>query len=542
VNALPETPAHQGFGAQGAAGDPKPQMFNQGIVFLVGAGPGDPRLLTLRGAELISTADVILHDELVHPALLELAKPDADVRSVGKRGADRSSKQAKQEAIDEELVTLARAGKRVVRLKGGDPFLFGRGSEEAEALAKANLPFEVVPGVCSPLGATAYAGFSLTHRDHASSVVFVSATTRAGKLYDFAELASVQGTLCVLMGMHNIDAVVQALVGPGKRPPETPTAVIQWGTWARQRVVTSQLDQIVERIQSEHIASPAILIVGAAAVRRDSLRWFDKRPLFGKRVLVLRPRHQADEVVNMIRQRGGEPLLWPAIEIAAPPDPAPMQALVQTLDDYQIIVFTSENSVERLFDAIRSEQLDARAFGRSKVAAVGTSTMQALAHHGLRADIVPGEFHGESLADAILESPLVKQRLSSNLPVRVAFPRARVAREVLPEKLRAAGCDVTLVVAYETKKAGPEKRAALVRMLEQRDVDVILLSASSTADAVADALGDRLTDLLSGVLVASIGEITTTNARKRGIDVAVTASTSTMEGLVDAIEQSLKAL
>lgn len=513
-----------------------------GIVYLVGGGPGDPGLLTLRGAELIAAADVILHDELVHPALLDHAKPDADVRFVGKRGADRSSKQAKQIAIEEELVALARAGKRVVRLKGGDPFLFGRGSEEAEALAKAGIPFEVVPGVCSPLGATAYAGFSLTHREHASSVVFVSGTTRAGKLYDFAELASIQGTICVLMGMHNIDAVTRGLLGPGKRAPETPAAVIQWGTWPNQRVVAGRLDEIAELARAANVGSPGIIVVGAAAARREDLRWFDKMPLFGKRLLVLRPRDQADDVVNVIRRRGGEALLWPAIEIVPPADAAPMQALVQSLGDYDVVVLTSENSVERLFDTIASEGLDARAFGRAKVAAVGTSTMEALAKRGIRADIVPPQFHGESLADAILEDDSVKRRMSSQSPVRVAFPRARVAREVLPEKLRAAGCEVTLVVAYETKKAGPEKHAALVQMLEQRRVDVILLSASSTADALADALGDRLTELLSGVFVASIGDITTASAGKRGIDVAVTAKTSTMEGLVLAVEESLKGL
>jgi uroporphyrinogen III methyltransferase / synthase len=511
-----------------------------GIVYLVGGGPGDPGLITVRGAELLATADVVLHDELVHPALLDLAKPTAEVRFVGKRGADRSSKQAKQDAIETELITLARAGKRVVRLKGGDPFLFGRGSEEAEALHEAGIPFEIVPGVCSPLGATAYAGFSLTHREHASSVIFVSGTTRAGKLFDFAELAHVQGTICVLMGMHNIEAVVQGLLGPGRRSPETPAAIIQWGTWAEQRVVTGKLEEIVCRVRDAHVGSPSIIVVGAAAEQREYLRWFDKQPLFGKRVLVLRPRDQASGIIKRIRERGGEAILWPAIEIVAPADPQPMQDLVRSLNDYDVVVLTSENSVEKLFQAIASEGLDARAFGRAKVAAVGTSTMATLAHHGIRADIVPQEFHGDGLADAILEHPFIKQRLASTQPVRIAFPRARVAREVLPEKLQAAGCDVTLVVAYETKKAGPEKHAELARLFEEKRIDVVLLSASSTAEVVAEALGDRLPELLTGVLVASIGDVTTSTAQKRGIDVAVTAQTSTMEGLLEAVEQSLK--
>lgn len=515
--------------------------LNQGTVYLVGGGPGDPGLITVRGAELLASADVVLHDELVHPGLLDLVQPNAEVRFVGKRGADRSSKQAKQDAIETELVALARAGKRVVRLKGGDPFLFGRGSEEAEALHQAGIPFEVVPGVCSPLGATAYAGFSLTHRDHASSVVFISGTTRAGKLFDFAELANLQGTVCILMGMHNIEAVVQGLLGPGMRPKETPAAIIQWGTRAEQQVVTGTLENIVFRAAEAKLGSPGIIIAGAAAERRDHLRWFDTRPLFGKRVLVLRPREQAAGVVKQIRERGGEALLWPAIEIVSPANPDPMRELVKTLGDHDLVVFTSENSVDKLFHVIAEQDLDARAFGRAKVAAVGTTTRSALAKHGVRADIVPQDFHGDGLADAILQHPFMEERLSSSLPVRVAFPRAKVAREVLPEKLQAAGCQVTLVTAYETKKAGPDKHAELVRLFEEKRVDVVLLSASSTAEVVADALGERLSELLTDVVVASIGDVTTSTARKRGMDVAVTATTSTMEGLLEAVEERLTA-
>lgn len=509
---------------------------NKGMVFLVGGGPGDPGLITVRGAELLAEADIVLHDELVHPGLLELTKPGAEVRFVGKRGADRSSKQAKQDAIEVELVALAKQGKRVVRLKGGDPYLFGRGSEEAEALAQAGIPFEVVPGVCSPLGATAYAGFSLTHRDHASSVVFISGTTRAGKPFDFAEVAQIRGTICILMGMHNIEIMVNGLLGPGGRSPETPAAVIQWGTWAHQRVVTGALGEIVALARNANLGSPGIIVVGAAAERREFLRWFETRPFFGKRVLVMRPRDQMHNVAKRIREKGGEAILWPAIEIVSPANPEPMRDLVRHLGDYDMVVVTSENSVDKLFAAIANEGLDARAFGRAKVAAVGTSTMAALVKYGIRADIVPDEFHGDGLAETILQQSFVQERLSQGQPVRVAFPRARVAREVLPEKLRAAGCDVHLVTAYETQKAGPEKLAELARLFEEKRVDVVLLSASSIADVLADALGERAGELLQGVVVASIGEVTTATARKRGIHVTLTAETSTMEGLLEAIE------
>ncbi len=509
------------------------------MVFLVGGGPGDPGLITVRGAELLATADVVLHDELVHPALLELVKPEAEVRFVGKRGADRSSKQAKQDAIEVELVSLAQMGKRVVRLKGGDPYLFGRGSEEAEALANAGIAFEVVPGVCSPLGATAYAGFSLTHRDHASSVVFISGTTRAGKPFDFGELALIRGTVCILMGMHNIDVMVRGLLDAGGRSPETPAAVIQWGTHAEQRVVSGNLGEIVSLAREAKLGSPGIIIVGAAAERREHLRWFDTRPLFGKHVLVMRPRAQTREVAKRIREKGGQAILWPAIEIVSPANPEPMRELVRHLGDYDIVVLTSENSAEQLFEVIANEGLDARAFGRAKVAAVGTSTMATLTRFGIRADIVPEEFHGEGLAEAILRQSFVQQRLSAAQPVRIAFPRALVAREVLPEKLRAAGCDVHLVTAYETQKVGPEKHAELVRLFEEKRVDVVLLSASSIADVLADALGARAAELLEGVIVASIGDVTTATARKRGINVTLTAQTSTMDGLIAALEAYL---
>lgn len=507
-----------------------------GTVYLVGGGPGDPGLLTLRGAELVASADVVLHDELIHPALLELARRDAIVRSVGKRGSDAGSKQAKQDAIEAELVALGREGKSVVRLKGGDPYLFGRGSEEAEALSRAKIPFEVVPGIPSPLGATAYAGFSVTHRDYASSVIFVSGTTRAGKIYDFSEIASVRGTVCVLMGMHNIEAVVAGLVGPGKRDPATPAAVVQWGTRAEQRVVAGALSDIAEKVRAAGLESPAIILVGRVASLRDELRWFDARPLFGKRVLVLRTAEQAHGTSKLLRLRGAEPISWPAIEIVPPPSVAALERLARTLSEWDVVAFTSENGVFKFFDTLDAVGLDARAFGKTVVAAIGTGTAAALAARGIKADIVPRDFRGEALAQAILEHPAVKNGLSDRKTVKVVIPRALVAREVLPETLRAAGCEVSVVPAYATQKAGPERRAEFFRMLEQKQVDVILLSSSSTAQALAEALGERAKALLAGVAVASIGAITTETARSLGIDVATTAETSTMAGLVAALE------
>lgn len=513
-----------------------------GVVYLVGAGPGDPGLLTLRGAELLATADVVLHDELVHPSLLQGVREDAEVRSVGKRGGDRVQKDTKQAEIDAELVALARAGRSVVRLKGGDPFLFGRGSEEAEALVRAGARFEVVPGVCSPLGATAYAGISVTHRNIASSVMFVSGVTRAGKSFDWSELASVRGTICVLMGMQALDAVVAGLIGPGCRAPSTPAAAIQWGTRAAQRVVSCRLDELPRRAQEEGLASPAVIVVGAVTGLRDALRWFDRQPLFGKRVLVTRPRHQARSTSRLIRLRGGEAVELATIEIHPPPDPTRLTEAVSRLGRYDAVVFTSENGVTSFFREMDRLGRDARAFGSARVAAIGPGTAAALAGRGVRADIVPKDFRGEDLARAILADPVVSERLGARPPVRVLIPRALVAREVLPEQLRAAGCEVDVVPAYETRPASAERRDELRRALAAGEIDVVLLTSSSTADNLCDLLGEDAPAQLDGVLVASIGPITTATAEKRGLRVGVTAEVSTTVGLLDAVERHFAAL
>ncbi|WP_437306921.1 uroporphyrinogen-III C-methyltransferase [Sorangium sp. So ce388] len=534
-------PSDEGRGTAAARpGAAAPGAARPGVVYLVGAGPGDPGLFTQRGAELLATADVVLHDELVHPALLDGVREGAEVRSVGKRGGDRVVKDAKQAEIDAELVALGLAGRSVVRLKGGDPFLFGRGSEEAEALARAGVPFEVVPGVCSPLGATAYAGISLTHRNIASSVMIVSGVTRAGKGFDWSELASVRGTICVLMGMQALDTVVAGLTGPGRRDPATPAAAIQWGTRADQRVVTTRLDELPRRAREAGLQSPAVIVVGAVTRLRDALRWFDRKPLFGKRVLVTRPRHQARSTSRLIRLRGGEAVELATIEIHPPPDPARVTEAVRGLSGYDAVVFTSENGVACFFREMERLGLDARAFGSARLAAIGVGTAAALAARGVRADIVPGEFRGEELAQALLADPALAERLAARAgrpDVRVLLPRALVAREVLPERLRAAGCEVDVVPVYETRPASTERREELLRALSAGAIDVVLLTSSSTVDSLCDLLGEGAAARLDGVLLASIGPITTATAEKRGLRIGVTAEVSTTAGLLDALDR-----
>lgn len=510
-----------------------------GEVYLVGAGPGDEGLLTLRGAELLSSADTVLHDELVHPALLGLARHDADVQHVGKRGGTPLAKQATQDEIERRLVELARAGRSVVRLKGGDPYLFGRGSEEAEALALAGVPFEIVPGVCSPIAAAAYAGISLTHRDRATSVTFVSGTTRKGEGFDWRELAEVRGTLCVLMGLRRLEEITSALAEAAVRSADTPAAVISRGTRADQGVVRGTLADIASRAREAELPSPALLVVGPVVELRDVIRWFDCRPLFGKRVLVTRPEGQSESTARLLRRRGAEALELPTITLGPPPDwEGVLRAVGDVASDaYDYVVFTSANGVSWFWKGIEEAGADARVFGRARIAAIGSATDRALRQRGVRADIVPGSFVAEALAAAIQDDVLARGKKQA----RVLLPRAKVAREVLPETLRADGHHVDVVPVYETSGADEHVRAQIVESLRERAVHVVLLTSSSTVDSLCALTSPDTRELLEGITLASIGPITTATAEKHGLRVALTAEDSTADGLVAALEAALSA-
>ncbi|MEZ4310286.1 MAG: uroporphyrinogen-III C-methyltransferase [Polyangiaceae bacterium] len=514
-----------------------PTGARPGTVYLVGAGPGDPDLLTLRGAALLATADVVLHDDLVHPALLSLVAPTCEVRFVGKRGGAPQEKQATQSAIDASLIELARRDLRVVRLKGGDPFLFGRGSEEAEALAAAGVPFEIVPGVTAALAVPAYAGISLTHRDLASSVTFVSGTTRKGRPFNFREIAGVSGTICVLMGMRRIEDVCRALIDEAGKPPDTPSAVIERGTRPEQRTLTAPLSDLAASARVANLSNPALIVVGPVTTLRPTIRWFDTLPLFGKRVLVTRAEHQSEDTAHLLRRRGADPISLPVIELRPPPDPARVDRAIADLSTYDLVAFTSENGVDRFFTRLRETGKDLRAFATARIAAIGAGTARALAQRGALADIVPERFVGEAFAESILAT-LAPSR-TPNTPVRVLLPRALVAREVVPETLRKAGFHVDVVPVYETVPPSPARRDSLLQRLTDRTLDIVMLTSSSTAANLCDLLGEDSLPLLKNTLIASIGPITTATAEKRGLEVAVTAETSTLPGLVEAIELHL---
>lgn len=498
----------------------------QGKVWLVGAGPGDPDLITVRGRQLLERADVVLHDALAHPALLSFCREEARLVDVGKRYGRPATSQAE---ITDQLLTYARQGQAVVRLKGGDPFLFSRGAEEAEALAGAGIPFEIVPGVSSPVGTTAYAGIPLTHRDLSSSVTFVTGSDRFGQTRtaeSWARVAAAADTVCVMMGMKHIAEITRAM--SAGRSPETPAAVIQWGARPNQRVVVATLGSIAGAANEAGLTNPAVIVVGEVVTLRHLLRWFDTRPLFGRRLLVLRPAHQAQETARAIRARGAQPVIAPAISIHPPPEPQRLDQAARQLASYDWVLFTSANGVSQLFSRLSALQLDARAFGPAKIAAIGPKTAAELEAHGVRADRVAATFVGESLARALLAEPL---------PERVLLLRALRARDALPDMLRQAGVTVDVVPAYTTAPATEAEAQQLERSMRLGQVDAVLFTASSTVTALLDVLGPGAKEALRTVRVASIGPVTTEAARERGLRVDVMAAEYTIDGLLDALEQ-----
>jgi uroporphyrinogen III methyltransferase / synthase len=506
-----------------------------GKVYLIGAGPGDPGLLTLRGMAVLGLADVVLYDALAHPALLQHARKGAELRNVGKRyGEDSFS----QEAINAELVRLAMEGKVVARLKGGDPLLFARGAEEIETLAQARIPFEIIPGIPSPTGAAAYAGISLTHRDLSSSVAFITGTESPGKertSHDWSKLATATQTLCVIMGMKRLAEITTALIAHG-RDPATPAAVVQWGTWSRQRVVEGSVADIAERAAAAQIANPAVVVIGKVASLRATMKWFDEQPLFGRRIVVTRPEHQAEDMAQRLRARGAEAVIVPAITIVPPPDPARLDAALSVLGSYDLVAFTSANGVDRAFEALSRARRDARAFGGAFVAAIGPGTEAALGRRAILADVVAAEFRGEGLAEAIL-AKLASHPAPAGKPPRVLILRAFAARDVLPAALRAAGVDVDIVAAYETKPAPAGAVQTLARDLETRAIDAVTFTSGSTVRELCSALAPRAKDLLEGTTVAAIGPVTADVAREEGLRVDVVAGEYTVAGLIEALER-----
>jgi len=498
-------------------------------VYLVGAGPGDPDLITVRGKRCLEQAEVVLYDRLVDPVLLSYAPAGAEMVYVGKRSAQHT---VPQDGINALLVEHALAGKRVVRLKGGDPFVFGRGGEEALALRAAGVPFEVVPGISSGVAVPAYAGIPVTHRGLTSHVTFVTGhedPTKEEAHIDWDKLASDVGTLVIFMGVKNLPKMVDELTRRG-RPIDTPIALIRYGTVPQQRTVTGTLKDIVEKVAAAKLRPPAITIVGEVVTLREQLRWFEDRPLFGRRVVVTRPRAQAGPQIQALRDMGAEVLAFPTIRIEPIGGSREIDAMVAEIDGYDLIVLTSVNGVECFFDQLRGAGMDARCLHRATVVAIGPKTSAACRAYGVVPDLVPKTFVAEGVLEALDDRLRAEGRTLAG--ARILIPRALDAREVLPEAFAAAGATVDVVSLYETvlEDHEPQEVAAAA------DADYVSFTSASSARHFA-ALVRRagLGDALARVRAASIGPITTEAVREEGMQVVVEATDFTIEGLMAAL-------
>jgi uroporphyrinogen III methyltransferase/synthase len=502
-------------------------MTNQkGKVFLIGAGPGDPGLLTIKAKECIESADVVVYDYLASPYLLEYAREDAEIIYVGKKGGDHTLTQDK---INLLLVEKAREGKNVARLKGGDPFVFGRGGEEAQELLEDGIAYEVIPGVTSAISAPAYAGIPITHRDHTSFVSFITGHEKPGKKESRMQwdvFAKSDATLVFLMGVKNLGNIVKNLLENGK-PADTPVALVRWGTTTRQQTVTGTLETIVQVVKEAGLKSPAIIVVGHVVSLREELAWFDKKPLFGKRIVITRARAQASGLVAELNRLGAQCIEIPTIEIAPPKDMAPMEAAIDNLDKYQWLVFTSVNGVKFFFDTLFAKGKDVRALGHLKFACIGPVTKERLGDYGIVSDILPETYRAESVVDAFADVDIKGKQ--------VLLPRAKKARTILPEELTKMGADVDEVTAYETELTD-EGKETLIDLLKDNAIDAVTFTSSSTVSNFMSLLeGEDGKTLLKDVTLASIGPITSDTARSLGLEPTIEADPYTIPGLIDAL-------
>ncbi len=504
----------------------------RGKVYLIGAGPGDPGLFTLKGKRCLEEADVVVYDYLANPRLLRHAKPDAELIYVGKQAGKHT---LPQEEIGRLLVARAREGKVVARLKGGDPFIFGRGGEEAEEVAAARIPFEVVPGVTAAVAAPAYAGIPLTHRDLTSTVAFITGhedPTKDETSIAWDKIATGIGTLVFFMGVGQLVEIVGKLTGNG-RSPATPAAVIRWGTRAEQEVVAGTLADLPEKCRG--MKPPALIVVGEVVALRERLRWFEDMPLSGRRILITRAREQASGFARVLEAAGAEVVEFPTITFAPPESWAPLDAAIGRLREYQWVIFTSANGVRFFWERLQAAGRDARDFSGITVCAIGPATAAALQARGLRADVVPAEFKAEALVEAI-DAVSDAEHIRGS---RILLVRATEAREVIPEELAQRGARVDVVPAYRTVRSAPDTEG-LRAMLREGRVHAVTFTSSSTVKHFLGLVGDEAGTLLKGVVVASIGPITAEAAARHGIVSHIVPENYTIPALADALIKHLR--
>ena len=498
----------------------------RGIVYLIGAGPGDPGLITVRGKDCIAKADVVIYDYLANESLLQYASAEAELIYAGKVGGAHNHEQAQINAL---LVEKALDGKVVARLKGGDPFIFGRGGEECEALVNAGIPFEIVPGVTAAIGASAYAGIPLTHRQVTTSVAFVTGHEHPEKdssEIDWEKLSLGSGTVVFYMGVKNLASIAANLLQHG-RPPETPVALIRWGTRPEQEVLEGTLATIDELARKTGFKAPAITVVGEVVRLRKRLRWFDQRSLFGRKIIVTRAADQASEFGELLRNHGAEVFECPTIKLVPPTSNEDLDAAIAALSSFHWLIFTSANAVQFFFSRLVALGKDSRAVGTCRVCAVGPKTAAALLPYGIRPDLIPPTYKAEGVVAEF-------ERLDVS-GMRILFPRADKAREVIPVSLAAMGAEIVAPITYRNILPDSLPLRAL-RALEEHRIDCITFTSSSTVENLAAMLGEnRFLHLLDGVKVAAIGPVTAASCRDLGLAVHMEPHDYTLNGMTAEI-------
>ena len=489
-------------------------MITAGKVYLVGAGPGDPNLITIKGRKVLERADAVLYDHLASDRLLDFAPATAERVYVGKK---RSAHEFTQDEIAQMMIERALQGLTVVRLKGGDPFIFGRGGEEIEALAAAGVPFEIVPGVTTPLGVAAYTGVPLTHREHTSAVTFV--TGHNVDAIDWNRVGAAE-TVVLFMGLVNIEAIAKEMIRHG-RSPATPAMAVRWATRPDQETIVGTLADLAARIRDSGMKPPVTIVIGEVVSLREKFNWFEHLPLFGQKIVITRGSSQSSQLAEPLEALGAETIFAPVIEIASAADPSQLHNAIDRLPSYDWLIFTSVNGVHHFVKALRQSQSDWRDL-RAKICAIGPATRGAVEDLLLNVDVMPAEYVAESLLDALAPFEMAGKR--------VLLPRAAVARDLVPQALAQRGAHVDVVEAYRT--IVPIKAKERVAAALKRKPDWITFTSSSTVRHFVELAGSFS---LTGVNVASIGPVTSATARKLGVQVEVEANPYNIDGLVQAI-------
>lgn len=503
--------------------------MKEGKVYLVGAGPGDPGLISVKGLECLKQAGVIIYDHLLDERLLDSISAEAEKIYVGKKAGSHTRE---QDEINQLLVEKAREGRMVVRLKGGDPFVLGRGGEEAEALARHHIPFEVIPGVSSAVAVPAYAGIPVTHRGLASSFAVITGHEDPGKENSsiaWEKLATGVDTLVFLMGMQNLPKIVAKLLEHG-RPANTPVAVIRDGTEPEQKTVTGSLTDIIIKVKESHLSPPAVIVVGEVVKLREKLRWFDNRLLFGKRILVTRARHQASVLSKLLSEHGAQPVELPAIDIQNVASSKELDRAISNIGSYHWLIFTSVNGVEAFFQRLYGLKLDSRALSGLKIGAIGPATAKDLEMKGIIPDYLPAVYTTEGLTDGLKKWEIAGQRF--------LLPRADIATEELSEGIVQLGAEVHEVTVYKTVPVADAISRAR-QMLSAGEIDVITFTSSSTVSNLMAAF-DKKAPVINGAKIACIGPRTADTAAKAGLKVDIVATEHTIPGLVAAISDYFK--